>query len=406
MSMVEPPNQVFTDDALLAIIDNHRHPDGRPNTTALAAVLNVHRWTVQARLAKLARQGRLLGEGPAMPGFEITRVTSKQPDGSFVTQRPEEPEGELVLPKGHVLERASLKVGDSWYKTRVGYDPQDFLEAMQRAFENYTPAAPPTPLEDLPYQNFLTLYALPDMHIGMFSWGKETDVDWDLNIAEKAITETIEKIHLRTIPSEIGVVLVGGDAVHSDTRNNMTEKSGNILQVDGRYDKVVEVTERIVVRTVELALHKHRRVLVRVLKGNHDYHTSVAIAHFLKAWYRNDPRVSVDTSPSLFWFFQFGQNFIAAHHGHETKAELMPMKMADARPQIWGTTKYRYAHIFHWHRSEKKRDTIGGVWVEKHEAPIPKDDWGYGRSFLSGRSLCSIAYDPERGESSRVTENL
>ena len=145
---------------------------------------------------------------------------------------------------------------------------------------------------------------------------------------------------------------------------------------------------------------------MRVLKGNHDYHTSVAIAHFLKAWYRNEPRVTVDTSPSLFWFRTFGQNFIAAHHGHETKAEDMPMKMAAARPQFWGETRWRYAHIFHWHKSQKTRDTIGGVIVEKHEAPIPKDDWTYGKTFLSGRSLCSIAYDPERGESARVTENL
>ena len=405
--MSEQPTRTrsFSDEDLLAVLDQNRHPDGRPNTSALAASFGVVRQTVQDRLAKLARQGRLLNEGPAMPGFEITKVTTKTEDG-YVTQKIDRSTEQLVMPDGHILDRASLLVDGNWYKTVRGHDPQNILEATQRAFENYSPAAPPTPLENLPYQNCLTLYPIPDMHIGMFSWGKETDVDWDLDIAKRTITETIEKIHIRTVPSEVGGVLVGGDAVHSDTRNNMTERSGNILQVDGRYDKVVETTEKIIVRAVELALHKHQSVRVRVLKGNHDYHTSVAIAHFLRAWYRFEPRVEVNTSPSLFWFHKFGQNFIAAHHGHETKAEDMPMKMADARPDIWGATKHRYAHIFHWHKSQKTRDTVGGVIVEKHEAPIPKDDWSYGKSFLSGRSLCSIAYDPERGESARVTENL
>ena len=374
-------NEPINDEEVMALAKVHRHPGGKPNAEAIANAMGRSSSGVKRALKRLAPEF-------ATPGdvFEV-------PDGHSV--------------KGiSALVNADGVTVQQWIKTKSEPDYDDFLEATRLAFENYAPAAPPTPLEDLPYQDCLTLYPLPDMHIGMFSWGKETDVDWDLNIAEKAIIETIEKVHLRTVPSEVGVVLVGGDAVHSDTRNNMTEKSSNILQVDGRYDKVVEVAERIIVRAVELALHKHRSVLVRVLKGNHDYHTSVGIAHFLRAWYRHEPRISVDISPSLFWFHQFFQNYISAHHGHETKAENMPMKMADARPQIWGATKHRYAHIFHWHKSEKKRDTIGGVIVEKHEAPIPKDDWSYGKSFMSGRSLCSIAYDPERGESARVTENL
>ena len=82
------------------------------------------------------------------------------------------------------------------------------------------------------------------------------------------------------------------------------------------------------------------------------------------------------------------------------------MLMAVRRPEIWGATKFRYAHTFHFHHAAQKQDTIGGVIVEVHNAPCPQDDWHYGKGFLSGRSLGSITYDPERGESGRITENL
>lgn len=407
-------DEPIDDERVLALIEIHRHPSGKPNETAIAKALGRSPNGIKRAIQRLAREGRL-GTRPVLPGFAIKQV-SEQQNADGETQKTwikQAPLGEAFeVPEGHSVKGVSALVDaqgqtlQQWIKTKAEPAPEDTVDAIKKAFENYAPAAPPTPLSDLPYQDCLTLYPLPDLHVGMFSWSKETDVDWDLKIAEQTIIATIESIHLRTAPSEVGIVLVGGDVVHSDTRSNTTERSGNVLQVDGRYDKVIEVTQRIIVRAVELALHKHRRTIVRVLKGNHDYHTSVAVAHFLRAWYRNEPRVEVDISPSLFWFHTFGQNFLAAHHGHETTAEQMPMKMASARPEMWGSSRHRYVHIFHWHRSQKTRDTIGGVIVEKHEAPVPKDDWNYGKSHLSGRSLCSIAYDPERGESGRVTENL
>ena len=370
---------------------------------------------MKPRVVALAVSGAL-GTRPVLPGFGIKKTTAQYRHGELVGESVQQvPQGEKTqeVRAGFAISKIStyrnahgLSTGE-WIQQKPGErSPEDVAEVIKKAFENYQPAAPATVKASLEYSNCLTLFALPDMHIGMFSWGKETDTDWDLSIAQRVIVETMEKVAARTAPSKVAVVLVGGDATHSDTNENKTAKSGNALQVDGRYDKVVDVTQKITVRQVELALEKHETVEVRVLRGNHDEYTSVAIAHFLKAWYRNEPRVIVDTSPSLYWWRQFGKNFLAAHHGHETKADKMPMVMAVRRPEIWGATKYRYAHIFHMHHKEKRVDTLGGVIVEVHEAPCPQDAWHYGQGFLSGRSLCSITYDPERGESGRITENL
>lgn len=396
-------------------IPRHIRRDGTINYTSLGVEFDRHRSNMKRKVDALGVTGAL-GTSPVIPGFGIKSVSTQYRSGAMVgesiRQVPLGDQSETV-PKGFAIKGVSTlrdahgNTIAEWTKTREeGPSVKDLIEITKRAFENWTPAALPAPLQNLAYSKFLTVYPVSDLHVGMFSWGKETDKDWDLKIAERVIVETVEKVHLGTPPTDEAVVLFGGDAVHSDTRNNMTEASGNILQVDGRYDLVVATTERIMVRTVDLALLKHKRVIVRVLKGNHDYHTAVALAHFLKAWYRREPRVEVDTSPSLFWFHQFGKVFLSAHHGHETKGKDMPMKMAVVRPEIWGSTKHRYALMFHIHHSERIRDTVGGVIVESFEVPCPPDDWHYGKSFHSGRSLCSITYDPESGEDSRKTVNL
>lgn len=63
---------------------------------------------------------------------------------------------------------------------------------------------------------------------------------------------------------------------------------------------MLKVACHVMVRTVDAMLRRHGRVTVRVLPGNHDEHASVAVSYFLMAWYRDEPRVTVDVGPGLF----------------------------------------------------------------------------------------------------------
>lgn len=80
----------------------------------------------------------------------------------------------------------------------------------------------------------------------------------------------------------------------------------------GAIPKIVEVAGRLHVRTVDAQLREHKRVIVRILPGNHDEHSAVALAYFLLAWYRNEPRVTVDVDPSLFFWHRFRKVFLRA----------------------------------------------------------------------------------------------
>jgi hypothetical protein len=248
-----------------------------------AAALGISRDTLKKRLAMAARRGMLLDHAPAMPGFEIKSV-SENIDGRWIkqVQEPGESDEPFEAPAGHVVKGVSAlvdpdgRIVQQWIKTREDrLDPLQVAEWIKQAFVDWTPAAPSIvpPMAEASTDT-LTLIPLADWHIGMFAWQRETGENWDLKIAERVIGNAADELMERTKPSAECVVLGGGDLLHSDTNENKTAKSGNVLQVDGRYDKVIATAVRLLVCTIDAALTKHLSVRVRILKGNHDEHAS------------------------------------------------------------------------------------------------------------------------------------
>lgn len=360
---------------------------------------------------KVAAERGLLGTKPVLPGFRLTKttaVTNEHGDvvREFIQQRPEAG-AEFELPAGHTIKGVSAlvdpagRVMQQWVKTRNEYAPQDIAAILKDAFTDVPPAEPVV-ASSIVSSDMLTLTPLADFHVGLFSWAGETGTNWDLKIAERVIGDAIEDLTDRTPPSAHAIVLGGGDLLHSDNNENKTSRSGNVLQVDGRYQKVLMTACRLVVRTIDANLRRHGHVTVRILPGNHDEHASVAVAYFLLAWYRNEPRVTVDVDPSLFFWFRFGKVLLGATHGHTVKLKDMASIMAHRRAEDWGATRHRFVHGFHIHHSSKFATEGNGVISESHQTPTPQDAWHFGAGFLSGRSMQAISYHREFGEVSRV----
>jgi len=371
---------------------------------AAASALGLARSSFQNRLRRAAERG-MLGVKPVLPGFRISQVTST-PNGDFVQQKPERGE-EWALPDGHSVKGVSALVDaegrtiQQWIKTKEEPSAVDIAAMLKSAFDDVAPAEPiPAPL--VSEDDLLTLTPLADFHVGLFAWHRETGANWDLSIAERVIGSALDDLIARTPPSGHAIVLGGGDLLHSDSNENKTAKSGNVLQVDGRYQKVLMTACRLVVRAIDANLARHGHVTVRVLPGNHDEHASVAVAYFLLAWYRNEPRVTVDVDPSLFFWFRFGKVLLGATHGHTVKLKDMASIMAHRRAEDWGATVHRFIHGFHIHHSSKYATEGNGVISESHQTPTPQDAWHWGAGFLSGRSMQAISYHREFGEVSRV----
>lgn len=398
--MTTPP---LADDILIEAALAYRAAND--NKTHAAASLGLPRNTFVNRLERAAERG-LMGPQETLPGFAIKSIAEKVGD-AWVKQTKEH--GEVwAVPDGHSVKGVSALVDadgriiQQWQKTSLEPSAVDVAAILAAHFEGYTPAAVPTPAPELVQSDLLTLIPCNDWHVGMFAWDRETDNNWDLKISAETIGRGIEDAIARSPASGTAIVLGGGDLTHADNNKNQTSRSANQLDVDGRHQKIVETAGELMVRTVDAALRRNDQVIVRNLKGNHDEETAPAIAWFLKAWYRNEPRVTVDLDQSLFFYKQHGFVMLAATHGHEAKLKDMPGIMAHRQAAMWGSTRYRYAHGFHIHHQSKFATEGGGVIMESHQAPIPQDSWHFGSGFLSGRSLQTISYHKAFGEVSRV----
>jgi len=386
------------------------------NIAEVARALGLARSSAHHRCSAAAARG-LLGTKPVLPGFRISKTTAvTNGDGDvvreFVQQKPDVG-GAFTLPEGHRIKGVSALVDSGgnivqqWLKTKEGeLDPLAVVEAIKEALDGYERPGPPSPAPDVRDDDLLTLYPCGDWHIGLHVWHKDGEADWDLKIAERVIGNAMQAVISSSPPASNAVILLGGDTLHADNSSNMTPRSGNTLDVDGRYQKIIGTACRLIVNMVEWALTKHQHVTVRLLRGNHDDHACVAVQYHLSAWFRSEPRVTVDLDPGLFWWHRFGKVLLGATHGHEAGPKEMPGLMAMRRPEDWGATAHRYVHTFHLHRSEKTISTNTGVVCEIHETPIPKDGWAYGRGFQSGRSVQSITYHRETGYRGRCVETI
>jgi len=320
------------------------------------------------------------------------------------------------VPEGYVVGNTTVEAKNPVTKVRewTRMWPVHGSEQVREALEEWANRAL-TPLPVINYTYALTtpdaratVYPIPDVHLGQYSWGKETGDSYDLDIAVNTVRSTTGRLVAATPATEEAIVLGLGDYFHADGNDARTPKSGNALDVDSRFGKVQWMGAELLIEVVDMALQKHNHVTVKILPGNHDPRAQDALT--IAVWFRylGNPRVAVDRRPGLHWFFQWGKTMIAAHHGHETKAEAMPAVMAAFEPAMWGSTRYRYAYLGHHHKDSggMTKNEFGGATWEKFQAITARDAWNRGVGNSAGRSMTAIVLDKEKGEVMRVREPI
>jgi hypothetical protein len=356
---------------------------------AAANALGIARGTFQNRLAAASRYG-LSGPVEAKEGFRITRISTRTPDGSTVVQVPEaEPH---VPPQGLQLKGVSKYVpGDGWYKYGAEGALSDaaLAEAVRAAFADYPLTYDTHPLYDT-RADLLTVIPLVDWHVGLLAWEEETGGNYDLNIAQDILRRAMTDLVEATPPSAKCVILGLGDLLHFDGYEAKTERSGNVLDTDSRYPKVLRAALQLVKYTIDAALTRHDTVDVRIMQGNHDNRAALAIAIALAEGYEKHPRVTVNDCPSYIWFERYGKVLLGATHGDKAKMADMPLLMAVDRPADWAASTRRRVFTGHIHH-ERLRE-IGGVIVESLRSPVAKDAWHSFEGYRAGRSVYAYTF--------------
>ena len=276
------------------------------------------------------------------------------------------------VPPGHRLRGVSTyldadgNVKGQWVKT--GSDPDDeFRESLLRAVrlavgKRRASPAPRLGKVDPDARDLLTVYPIGDQHWGLYTWRPQVGNSYDLRIARDLWRRTTDRL-IRATPTGSDALIPNlGDWVHTDTKKNMTMRSGHHLDADGRWDKILEYAVRAMIELIDKCLCKHRTVSVINAIGNHDDHTAVMVSLALELYYRDESRVHVVRSPALHVYFRFGSNLLGVHHGHTTKLNELPLLMAVERPVDFGQCQHWRWLTGHRHH-EFKRDHKGVIVV-------------------------------------------
>lgn len=261
------------------------------------------------------------------------------------------------------------------------------------------PRAPATPAPAKCYDSLCTVYTLTDAHVGMKSWAAETGEDWDLSIAEEVLWGCFAQLIGSAPKSHTAIINQLGDFLHADGLVPETPQSGHILDMDSRFQKVVETAVRVLRKIVQAALKKHDRVRLYLHEGNHDPASSVWLRTLFSALYENEPRVHVETSPSPYISYRHGKVMLGFHHGHLAKKASLPLLFAAKYPETWGQTSSRYIHIGHLHHVDEREHP--GVTVIQHPTLAAPDAYSARGGWLSRRQATAITYHDRFGEYAR-----
>jgi len=289
-----------------------------------------------------------------------------------------------------------------WVKTAL--DNEKLQEAIAQAIDALTkdvkrvsPSKPPKHTN----ADLCNLYTLTDTHIGARCWKPETGADWDLSIAEDVLTKGFQLLIEQSPSAETGIVNVLGDFLHFDSLKSITPQHGHLLDGDGRFSKVIDVAVRTLRYIVSVALHKHKKVIVVIMEGNHDEASSVRLRKMFGYLFENEPRVTVMDFELPYFAMQHGSTMLGFHHGHVRKNEALPSLFAAQFPVIWGNTTKRYAHT--GHRHHKHELEYSGIHIIQHSTIAARDAYAARGGWISDRSITSITYHTEHGEAARNT---
>lgn len=160
---------------------------------------------------------------------------------------------------------------------------------------------------------------------------------------------------------------------------------------------------RILRQIIGMLLAKYPKLHIIMADANHDPVSQIWLREWFAAIYENEPRVTVDRSPNPYNAYEFGQVGLYFHHGHKKKVVDVDRVFAAQFREMYGRTKYAYAHMGHLHSIDVKETNL--MIVEQHRTLAPADAYSARGGWISGRDAKVITYHREFGEVGRVTVN-
>jgi hypothetical protein len=314
-----------------------------------------------------------------------------------------------TVPNTHVAKGIStyidMQTGEplrQWVKSDLKKQAQEdalqsFAEGLLEDLPKYV-SLPIKPLTDLP--DHLTAYVIGDAHIGMkVTKERNGDSDWNLEIAEKVTVGAVEKLIRASGGSDTALMLDLGDFGHADNQAGTTSSGTNHMDTDGDYGDSVAAQVRVYRRSIDLLLAAHNKVILMMVRGNHNDSTARCMNVMLQAFYDNEPRIQVLDNSHKFQHITYGNNLLVTHHGDRMKPQRAFEYVARSLSKEWGQCDYKHMLMGHIHHETSVE--IGGMLISTYQALPAGDAWHSDSGYGAKRTMTAIVYDKQHGEIQR-----
>lgn len=363
------------------IIDAINNSDG--NQTQVAKELKISHQSISAALNSAINRAAKQGYSPEHD------MRHSVPDG-------------FMLKGTSTLYDSDGNTKIQWVKSTI--DQQRQGEIIQQAIQAATQAMPrlkPISYKGQANSELLNQFTITDYHIGMLAWKEEGGDNWSNVIAENTLIGAFSHMIANSPDADACIINQLGDFLHFDGLKPVTPMSGHVLDGDSRFHQMIRIAIRCLRAMVDMALSKHKTVHLICAEGNHDESSAHWLQELFTVLYENEPRITVENSPKVYYCYQHGKTMLAYHHGHcKGQNKLLPIIPA-IFPEIWGKTTFRYAHEGHMHHKQVQENH--GMIREMHQTLAAADAYSSRGGYISERATTCITYSKQHGEVSRIS---
>lgn len=314
-----------------------------------------------------------------------------------------------VMPEGQLLRGVSTLMHSErgpilqWFKTATDHEKQ--IELLEQAVQELSQDIIPLKTFEretahINNEDLVTCYVVTDYHLGMMAWHEESGEDWDMKIAEELLLDWFGMAISSSPNSSVGIFAQLGDFMHWDGLEAVTPQNKHNLDADTRIQKLIRVTIRVTRQIIEMMLQKHDHVVVLFPGGNHDPASTLWLREAFSSFLTDHERVTVDNSADSYCVYEHGLTSLFFHHGHKRRVKNIDDVFVAKFREIFGRTKYSYAHMGHFHHRDVKETNL--MIIEQHRTLAAKDAYASHGGWLAGREAQSITYHKKYGEVSRV----
>jgi len=315
----------------------------------------------------------------------------------------------FVDPGQHIKGKSTYTKDDEgnpvWIKTDREIEQKKALELFTESLCSQIKPAKPQPKtkRKLP-SDIMPAIFIGDAHLGMYAYAPETKhSDFDTDIAANHIKRAIDYLVDSAPEAEQGLLAEMGDFMHADSSLNKTFK-GTDVDIDTRYERILDIAGEVMAYAIDKMLTKFKKVIVVIVKGNHNPDSAVAVQKIVKAYYRNEPRVDVLRTSSKFHYLEYGKWLLGFNHGDTMKAPKLVSILARDMAAAWGRTTHRMWCLGHFHHQDVLE--LDGCIVQKFGALPPPDAWHASMGFSSGQVMQMIVFKRAGGREATMLYEL